>query len=77
MNEELFIGALADNKFNRILDNDRSESVDAIFLITQHFPSRKNSRGIIKFLWKYFLEHKTSGWGFLSIRSAMRSLKGE
>lgn len=31
------MGALADNKFNRILDNDLSESVNAIFLIIQHF----------------------------------------
>lgn len=32
-----FMGALADNKFNRILDNDLSESVNVIFLIIQHF----------------------------------------
>lgn len=32
-----FMGALADNKFNRILDNDLSESVNVTFLIIQHF----------------------------------------
>lgn len=32
-----YMGALADNKFNRILDNDLSESVNVIFLIIQHF----------------------------------------
>lgn len=31
------MGALADNKFNRILDNDLGESVNVIFLIIQHF----------------------------------------
>lgn len=32
-----FMGALADNKFNRILDNDLSESENVGFLIIQHF----------------------------------------
>lgn len=32
-----FMGALADNKFNRILDNDLSESVNVEYLIIQHF----------------------------------------
>lgn len=31
------MGALADNKFNRILDNDLRESLNVIFLIIQHF----------------------------------------
>lgn len=37
-----FMGALADNKFNRILDNDLSESENVGFLIIQHF--RRDSR---------------------------------
>lgn len=32
-----FMGALADNKFNRILDNDLRESVNVKFLIIQQF----------------------------------------
>lgn len=32
-----FMGALADNNFNRILDNDLSESENVEFLIIQHF----------------------------------------
>lgn len=39
-----FMGALADNKFNRILDNDLSESENVGFLIIQHF--RLDSRSL-------------------------------
>lgn len=44
------MGALADNKFNRISDNDLSESVNVIFLIIQRFSPQHEKYVSQKFL---------------------------
>lgn len=60
------MGALADNKFNRISDNDLSESVNVIFLIIQHFSPQREKYVSRKNCWRenIFFKHKTSGFAF-------------
>lgn len=74
------MGALADNKFNRILDNDLSESVNVILLIIQHFRAKKyvkrkrSSRNHKKFMKNIFSSIKLPKDFFFIFQSSSCSL---